>query len=55
LDVLKNKNVKLVDAEGNKMTVKPKDGLYKSLLEAKDNPLEQQMELEEETKRQIGR
>jgi len=54
-EVLKNKNVKLVDASGTRMTVKPNDGLYKSLLEAKDNPLEQQMELEEETKRQIGR
>jgi antirestriction protein ArdC len=55
LDILKNKSVKLEDANGTRITVKPTDGLYKSLLEAKNNPVEQQMVLEEETSQKIGR
>jgi antirestriction protein ArdC len=55
LDILNNKNIKVEDNDGKRITVKPKDGLYGSLLEAKNNPVEQQMLLEEEIKTQRGR
>lgn len=47
-DTYKNKNIKVEDASGTRMTVKPTDGLYASLLEAKNNPREPEMVVEEE-------
>ncbi|WP_158829101.1 zincin-like metallopeptidase domain-containing protein [Mucilaginibacter lacusdianchii] len=38
LEVYKNKSIKVEDTQGTKRTVKPSDGLFQSLLEAKTNP-----------------
>lgn len=48
IDTYKSKNIKVEDASGNRKIVKPTDGLYSSLLEAKNNPREPEMVLEEE-------
>ena len=42
----KNKTVQVQDLAGDKFNVKAKDGLYTSLLHAKNNPLEQSREME---------
>lgn len=48
LETYKNKSVKVEDASGSRKNIKPSDGLYNSLLEAKNNPREPEMVLEEE-------
>lgn len=48
LEIHKNKSIKVEDAEGNRKVIKPEYGLYKSLLEAKANPREPDLVLEEE-------
>lgn len=47
LEVRQNKSIKVEDAEGARKTLQPNYGLYKSLLEAKTNPREPEMELNE--------
>jgi antirestriction protein ArdC len=47
LETHKNKSIKVEDADGTRKVLKPEYGLYKSLLEAKTNPREQEMELDE--------
>ncbi|WDF77033.1 zincin-like metallopeptidase domain-containing protein [Mucilaginibacter sp. KACC 22773] len=48
LETYKTKSIKVEDAEGTRKVLKPEYGLYKSLLEAKTNPRESEMVLEEE-------
>ncbi|PAW95455.1 hypothetical protein CKK33_18895 [Mucilaginibacter sp. MD40] len=48
LETYKTKSIKVEDAEGTRKVLKPEYGLYKSLLEAKTNPREPEMVLEEE-------
>jgi antirestriction protein ArdC len=48
LETYKTKSIKVEDAEGTRKVLKPEYGLYKSLLEAKANPREPEMVLEEE-------
>jgi antirestriction protein ArdC len=48
LDTYKTKSIKVEDAAGTRKVLKPEYGLYKSLLEAKTNPREPEMVLEEE-------
>jgi antirestriction protein ArdC len=48
LDTYKTKSIKVEDAAGTRKVLKPEYGLYKSLLEAKTNPREPDMVLEEE-------
>jgi antirestriction protein ArdC len=48
LETYKTKNIKVEDASGTRKIVKPTDGLYSSLLEAKNNPREHEMAMEEE-------
>jgi antirestriction protein ArdC len=48
LETYKTKSIKVEDAEGTRKVLKPEYGLYKSLLEAKTNPREAEMVLEEE-------
>lgn len=48
LETYKTKSIKVEDAAGARKVLKPEYGLYKSLLEAKTNPLEPEMVLEEE-------
>ena len=57
LEAYKNKSIKVEDASGARKTVKPTDGLFKSLLEAKNNPVEPELELaeNEEQSYKIGR
>jgi hypothetical protein len=43
----KNKIVQVQDSTGDKLKIKPNDGLYASLLHAKNNPLEQSQEMEQ--------
>jgi len=38
LEVYKNKSIKVEDLDGKRTTIKQTDGLYKSLLDAKNNP-----------------
>lgn len=45
----KNKVLKVQDASGDKFNLKPKDGLYSTLLHAKNNPLEASQEMEQST------
>ncbi|WEA00766.1 ArdC family protein [Mucilaginibacter sp. SJ] len=47
LEVRKNKSIKVEDADGGRKILQPSYGLYKSLLEAKANPREPEMELNE--------
>lgn len=47
LETYKNKSIKIEDSAGTRNTVKPTDGLYKSLLEAKNNPVAPELELAE--------
>jgi antirestriction protein ArdC len=51
----KGKTLKMEDMNGKKFNLKPSDGLYKSLVEARNNPQEQEMVLEEEVNHKIGR
>jgi antirestriction protein ArdC len=48
LETYKTKSIKVEDADGTRKVLKPEYGLYKSLLEAKTNPREPEMVLEEE-------
>ncbi|MEO6849046.1 MAG: zincin-like metallopeptidase domain-containing protein, partial [Mucilaginibacter sp.] len=48
LETYKTKSIKVEDADGTRKVLKPEYGLYKSLLEAKANPREPEMVLEEE-------
>jgi antirestriction protein ArdC len=48
LETYKTKSIKVEDAEGTRKVLKPEYGLYKSLLEAKANPREPDLVLEEE-------
>ena len=48
LETYKTKSIKVEDATGTRKVLKPEYGLYKSLLEAKTNPREPDMVLEEE-------
>ncbi|HTI58949.1 ArdC family protein [Mucilaginibacter sp.] len=48
LETYKTKSIKVEDAGGTRKVLKPEYGLYKSLLEAKTNPREPEMVLEEE-------
>jgi len=48
LETYKTKSIKVEDADGTRKVLKPEYGLYKSLLEAKTNPREPEMILEEE-------
>ena len=48
LETYKTKSIKVEDAAGARKVLKPEYGLYKSLLEAKTNPREPEMVLEEE-------
>ena len=48
IETYKTKSIKVEDASGTRKIVKPTDGLYSSLLEAKNNPKEPEMVLEEE-------
>lgn len=48
LETYKTKSIKVEDAGGSRKVLKPEYGLYKSLLEAKTNPREPEMVLEEE-------
>jgi antirestriction protein ArdC len=48
LETYKTKSIKVEDAAGTRKVLKPEYGLYKSLLEAKTNPRELEMVLEEE-------
>jgi antirestriction protein ArdC len=43
----KNKILQIQDSTGDKMRLSPKNGLYASLLHAKNNPLEQSQEMEQ--------
>ncbi|MBS7565577.1 DUF1738 domain-containing protein [Mucilaginibacter sp. Bleaf8] len=47
LETYKNKSVKVEDASGTRKNIKPSDGLYNSLLEARNHPREPEMALEE--------
>lgn len=47
LETYKTKSIKVEDAEGTRKVLKPEYGLYKSLLEAKTNPREPDLALEE--------
>lgn len=47
LETYKTKSIKVEDAAGARKVLKPEYGLYKSLLEAKTNPREPEMVLEE--------
>lgn len=47
LETYKNKNIKVEDAQGSRKTIKPTDGLYQSLLDAKYHPLEAELTLSE--------
>jgi hypothetical protein len=47
LEVRKNKSIKVEDADGARKVLQPNYGLYKSLLEAKANPRQPEMELNE--------
>jgi antirestriction protein ArdC len=47
LETYKTKSIKVEDASGNRKVLKPEYGLFKSLLEAKINPREPEMALEE--------
>jgi antirestriction protein ArdC len=51
----KGKTLKMEDMNGKKFNLKPNDGLYKSLVEARNNPQEQEIVLEEEVTHKIGR
>ncbi|WEA01715.1 ArdC family protein [Mucilaginibacter sp. SJ] len=58
LETYKNKNLKVEFADGTRKSVKPTDALYKGLLDAKNNPAEQLMEVaavEQEINHKIGR
>jgi hypothetical protein len=63
LETYKTKSIKVEDAAGARKVLKPDYGLYKSLLEAKANPREAEMAMEEgqgqsqeqEHKQRIGR
>jgi antirestriction protein ArdC len=48
LETYKTKSIKVEDAAGTRKVLKPEYGLYKSLLEAKTNPREADMVLEQE-------
>jgi antirestriction protein ArdC len=48
LETYKTKSIKVEDSAGARKVLKPEYGLYKSLLEAKTNPREPEMVLEEE-------
>lgn len=48
LETYKTKSIKVEDAGGTRKVLKPEYGLYKSLLEAKTNPREPELVLEEE-------
>ncbi|MBK0380107.1 zincin-like metallopeptidase domain-containing protein [Mucilaginibacter segetis] len=48
LETYKTKSIKVEDADGTRKVLKPEYGLYKSLLDAKANPREPEMVLEEE-------
>jgi antirestriction protein ArdC len=48
IDTYKTKSIKVEDASGTRKIVKPTDGLYSSLLDAKNNPRELEMAMEEE-------
>jgi antirestriction protein ArdC len=48
LETYKTKSIKVEDTDGARKVLKPEYGLYKSLLEAKTNPREPEMVLEEE-------
>ncbi|BAU51976.1 ArdC family protein [Mucilaginibacter gotjawali] len=48
LETYKTKSIKVEDAEGTRKVLKPEYGLYKSLLEAKANPREPELQLAEE-------
>lgn len=48
LETYKTKSIKVEDAEGTRKVLKPEYGLYKSLLEAKNNPREADLVMEEE-------
>jgi antirestriction protein ArdC len=52
---LKGKTLKMEDANGKKFNLKPTDGLYKSLVDARNNPQEPELVLEEERTHKIGR
>ena len=43
------------DMHGKKFNLKPSDGLYKSLVEARNNPQEPEVVLEENINPKIGR
>jgi antirestriction protein ArdC len=47
LEIYKTKSIKVEDADGTRKVLKPEYGLYKSLLEAKTNPREQDLVLQE--------
>ncbi|MBB6107843.1 Antirestriction protein ArdC [Mucilaginibacter lappiensis] len=48
LETYKTKSIKVEDSTGSRKVLKPEYGLYKSLLEAKTNPLGQEMVMDEE-------
>ena len=48
METYKTKSIKVEDASGTRKIVKPSDGLYASLLEAKNNPREPEMAMEAE-------
>lgn len=48
LETYKTKSIKVEDADGTRKVLKPEYGLYKSLLDAKANPREPEMVLDEE-------
>jgi antirestriction protein ArdC len=51
----KGKTLKMEDMNGKKFNLKPSDGLYKSLVDARNNPQEPELVLEEEVNHKIGR
>lgn len=48
LETYKTKSIKVEDADGTRKVLKPEYGLYKSLLQAKTNPVEAELVLAEE-------
>jgi hypothetical protein len=49
------KSLKMEDLEGNKFNLKPTDGLYKKLVDARNNPAVQELVAEEHITHKIGR
>jgi hypothetical protein len=51
----KGKTLKMEDMNGKKFNLKPTDGLYNSLVDARNNPKQPELELEETHKHQMKR